>query len=366
MLKELDLHITNRCTLSCSYCCFSSGRLHLPELTLDIILGVLNEAKAMGCEHLHITGGEPLLRKDIFKIIRYASDLGLSVRLQTNGSMLSVDLLEKLSYAGLKSLMISLDSWNQETHDLLRGTDSHKKAVQAIKSAVAFPFNIRVNSVITKINYNEIYETIKYVKNMGIKSYSAFYFSPLGCGRQLKEHWIPPEEYYNYFSKLNEKIHNTVELNQMNIVIEKGYAGWEEAKEINISSFTGCGGGCMNTYSNRDYLILRCDGNVYPCIMAIDRNPLGNIHEKPLKEIRAQSAEWESLKLVGDEECSKCEHNSVCGEGCRYYPIYVNGEKYTHDMRCIKEVLVPLCPIMKYNLVNHKLGGSSDDVMVEK
>lgn len=119
---------------------------------------------------------------------------------------------------------------------------------------------VRVNSVLTKKNMSSILETAKYVKSLEIQDYSAFYFSPIGCGKERNDLWIPAMEYFIYWNNLQRKIENEKSLCDMNIVIEKGYASWEEAKHLEIEGFTGCGGGCLNTFKNRDYLIVRCDG----------------------------------------------------------------------------------------------------------
>lgn len=364
MLKELDLHITNRCTSKCQYCSFSSGRLKLDELSFDEIKQQIEDAISLGCEHVHITGGEPLLRDDVFDIIEFVISKKLEARLQTNGTLLDTEKIKRLQNIGLKSIMISLDSYLENIHDQTRGKGTYKTTLSAIKSILKTDISLRVNSVITKVNYQSIYKTIKFLYDMGIKNYSAFYFSPIGVGRSRIEDWLSPIEYKNFWNELNQKIKEQKYLfPDMNIVIEKGYADWNEARKIDVSNFSGCGGGCMNSYEKREYLILRSDGNVYPCIMAIDGIPLGNVRQTSLKDIHENSSVWSNMCLKNDPECIDCEHFKLCGEGCRFYPNIPDTKKMLHDHRCIKGEIVPLCPIMKYNMLNERLGGSSDDVM---
>lgn len=360
MLSELDLHVTNRCTTSCNYCCFSSNRIELKEMSTLKIKKVIDEAKTMGVSHLHFTGGEPLIRSDIFDIISYANKNGFDMRLQTNGTLLTGKVAEKLYLAGLKSIMISLDSAYEVEHDLERGNGTWKKAVDAIKVAQKSKLSVRVNSVLTTTNVSSILETIRFVKSLGVTDYSAFYFSPIGSGTEHLEKWINPENYISFWEKINSKILDDDELRGMNIVIEKGYARWKDAKNINIKGFTGCGGGCENTYHNRDYLIVRCDGNVYPCILAIDSEPLGNLFIDSLKEIHDNAKVWEKLKRSNSNDCVNCEYIELCGGGCRYYPFPKINNR---DARCVVGSIVPLCPIMKYNYKNNSFGGSSEDVM---
>ena len=84
------------------------------------------------------------------------------------------------------------------------------------------------------------------------------------------------------------------------------------------------------------------------------------LREKELCEIYLNSSEWNRLLPTNVPECKDCIHMELCGEGCRYYPKHSDS---SHDSRCIKNTLVPLCPIMKYNFKNGRFGGSSDDVM---
>lgn len=326
---------------------------------------MLEQAKKMGCTHLHLTGGEPLLRDDIVQVVRFASNLQLELRMQTNGELLTNDIAIALNNAGLRSVMISIDSWNPQTHNSLRGKGTHEKTITAIKTALSARLHVRLNSVITKHNCSEIFNTIIFAKSLGVRDYSAFYFSPIGSGRTMLSDWMSQEDYYLFWCNLKKALHQTNGLDNMNIVIEKGYADWKEAESIDTSSFNGCGGGCLNTYTKRDYLIVRCDGNVYPCILAIDGKPLGNIHEQRLEEIYSSSEIWDTMRPHGDEDCMGCRHYKLCGEGCRFYPSFNNQKKINHDWRCVYGKLVPLCPIMKYNTLNDSLGGSSDDVMVD-
>lgn len=361
MLNELDLHVTNRCTTKCNYCCFSSNRKSLPEMGTETIVEMLNEAKTLGVEHIHFTGGEPLLRDDILQIVSYANKLNLDMRMQTNGMLLSEELANKLYNSGMKSIMISLDSDTPAIHDKVRGQGTWDAAVKAIKIAKKTGMNVRVNSVLTTENYKGVFETILFVKSLGIHNYSAFYFSPIGCGAEHINYWIEPKEYLNFWCDLQHRIETEKSISDMNIIIEKGYATWEEASQIDTRNFTGCGGGCLNTYHNRDYLILRCDGNIYPCIMAIDSKPLGNIYKSSLTDIYKNSEVWNYLIPKESTQCEKCGHSLLCNGGCRYYPFE---NEDNHDSRCIYNEIVPLCPIMKYNSKNKNLGGSSEDVLV--
>lgn len=365
MLKELDLHVTNRCTARCSYCSYTSAQMDLPQMDLKTIADVIGQAKSLGAEHVHITGGEPLLREDLEMIVRQIRSLQMHVRIQTNGMLLTDGRIHSLKDAGVEDIMVSLDSCEKEFHERLRGKDTYAPTVSAIEKLLQSGMELRVNSVICRSNKDKIMDTIEFLYNMGVRNYSAFYFSPIGRGKELKQEWMEPEEYRRFWLNLQKKLTVSREkYADMNIVIEKGYASWQEAHYINNKNFSGCGGGCASAYHNREYLIVRSDGNVYPCIMAADHEYLGNIFENSLADIYESSENWQHLINHLCEHCADCEHRQVCHGGCRYYPeMGSRVTEHCHDQRCRKGFLVPLCPIMKYNMVTDKLGGSSEEVM---
>lgn len=367
MLKELDLHVTNRCTARCGYCSYCSNQMDLPEMDLKTILDVLEQAKCLGVEHVHITGGEPLLREDIENIVRQIRRLRMHVRLQTNGMLLTNERIGSLKSAGVEDIMISLDSCEEECHERLRGRGTYDVTVGAIKKLLQSEIKLRVNSVICRSNMDKILDTIDFLYSMGVRNYSAFYFSPIGRGKEMREEWLEPEEYMNFWNRLQQELNVCREkYADMNIVIEKGYASWQEALYIDNKNFSGCGGGCASTYYNREYLIVRSDGNIYPCIMAVDHECLGNIFEDSLADIFYLSRNWMHLVDNMCEHCECCEYKIICNGGCRYYPGFGSRvTKHCHDGRCRQGYLVPLCPIMKYNMVTDRLGGSSEEVMFD-
>lgn len=362
MLDEIDLHITNRCTTKCTYCCYQAGSNNLSEMSLDDISRILKESKKLGAKHVHITGGEPMIRQDIYHIIKMCKKMQFNVRMQTNGTLLTEENIKKLEDIGLEEIMISFDSHIKEVHDANRGVGEYEKALSAIKLVLKSNIALRVNSVITKTNHMYIYENIVFLYQLGVRSFSAFYFSPIGRGKDNFSLWLNPQEYIDFWNDLNSKLEKSPYSKEMNIIIEKGYLDWNDGKKIDVSSFSGCGGGCLNNYQKREYLIVRCDGNVYPCIMSIDREPLGNIHEKTLTDIYLQSEIWDALKTKHESHCIGCENYSLCMEGCRFFPAYIS-TNLLYDNRCVYGKYIPICPIMKYNYKNKVLGGSSDEVI---
>ncbi len=143
---------TYRCQVRCDHCYANSpSRPREDELTTDQLKSVIKQVKGLGAMAVHFSGGEPLLRKDIFDLIAYARSLGLLTRINSNGLLLSEKNVLRLRAAGLTECGVSLDSVDPEVHDRLRGTPGlHDKTLQGIRMLARHKIPIRVMSVALK------------------------------------------------------------------------------------------------------------------------------------------------------------------------------------------------------------------------
>jgi hypothetical protein len=111
---------TNKCNTYCSHCYRDSGKEHNEELTTEEGKKLIEEIVKAGFKMMIFSGGEPLMRKDIFELIQYSSSLGLIPVLGSNGTLINLNIAKKLKKAGTKSIGISLDSLNGKKHDRFR------------------------------------------------------------------------------------------------------------------------------------------------------------------------------------------------------------------------------------------------------
>jgi MoaA/NifB/PqqE/SkfB family radical SAM enzyme len=143
----VSMVVTNRCNYSCGYCDRWDGRGY--QLTTSDILSMMDEMASMGTRRLIFTGGEPLIRKDIFDLMRRAVTLGFKVNLNSNGTLVPryVDQL-----AHLDGLTISIDG-DRETHDHVRGDGAFDAAVEAVRAARQHTgLKIRLSAVISSVS----------------------------------------------------------------------------------------------------------------------------------------------------------------------------------------------------------------------
>ena len=158
-MRFVKWEITHACNLRCSHCLVGDllGPADL-DLSFDGVCRVLDEVASLGATHLAILGGEPLVRKDIIPIIKYAVERGLSVSMVSNGIGINEHILIKLSDAGLSELTISIDGATEEVYDPVRGSGQFKRLLKSLESGFgtsgehALPIQLCVNTVLEKGN----------------------------------------------------------------------------------------------------------------------------------------------------------------------------------------------------------------------
>mgnify|MGYP001167694670 FL=1 len=175
-LRDLRVSVTDRCNFRCRYCMprerFGKEHNFLPKseiLSYEEIQKFVLACKPLGLRKVRITGGEPLLRKDLPKLVRYISDLGLEVALTTNGSFLKREAA-RLAEAGLDRVTISLDAVDQELHS--RITDSNVTVIDildGIHEAISRGLGpVKVNCVVQRgVNESQITKLVRQFRGTG-------------------------------------------------------------------------------------------------------------------------------------------------------------------------------------------------------
>lgn len=364
-LEEIDLYVTNSCNLKCEFCSIKAGSYN-ETISLTKIKEIIDEAIQYGLNDLHLTGGEPTLRADLEEIVEYAVSKKLNVRLITNGTLLSKERLDSLYEHGLKSIMISIDG-REKYHDKVRGINgTFKKAYDTILYALEKGMFVRVNSVAWRDNCEEILELLDIFNELKVNVYSIFLGSPLGYAITKKDNLISPSEWKSFCEKVKNKV---LENNfYTKVVMEKGYLFKGEDPK-NVLGLNGRGRGCFKINNYTDFLLIRSNGDVYPCVFySNELKPMGNVNENTLKSICENFERDELYSKLGDypDECTNCAKVTYCHGGCRGYAKLCENDWFAKDPRCNNknsEVDIPLCPIVKLNINDGLIGGSSEQVL---
>jgi AdoMet-dependent heme synthase len=167
-----------------------------------------------GPRELVFSGGEPLLRKDIFELIRFGTDKGFKTLMPSNGYLIDEDMAKKIRDCGLKEIFISLDSTNEKTHDFLRGVEgAHKRVMRAFDNLSKFCPDLRVGiiTVISGVNYTEVIDLVKWVKDAKFLSgvYCQVIAKPFFV--PLDNHWHQSEGYGFLWPKDIVKMHSVID-----------------------------------------------------------------------------------------------------------------------------------------------------------
>ena len=198
MTRRLYFAITKRCNLQCAHCFNGSGVTGTDELTCDQVCRVLQAGKDDGFTEVQLTGGEPLIREDIFQIIEWARRKKLVVYLQSNG-VIGETVMKKLENADPQFLrfIISLDGF--KTNSRFRGSTVTDRSVQSIQ-ILSSRFNLRINTLLSAyMGQDEIDALILLAQSTG----AALAFNPvIPMGRSKLDDMMPPEQYFFQMTRI--------------------------------------------------------------------------------------------------------------------------------------------------------------------
>ena len=306
--RIISWNITLRCPLKCAHCYVDAG--------VSEVEGVLSTAEAFGvidqiCEAgrpiVVLSGGEPLMREDIFAIARYGTDQGLRMVMGTSGVLIDRGTAAKLNEAGIKAVAISLDSGSPAIHDAFRGMNGvWEKSVQAIRNCRDEGIGVQVNMSVLNSGIGEVRDVIELCTTLGVRDYQVFFPVPTGRARDIGHG--SPQEYEALIRQILVNYRNL----SMNIRPTCAPQFRRIAEESGIKN-PAWGRGCIAGIS---YCRIYANGDVTPCPYL----PLsaGNIRNMSFSEIWNNSEIFAALRdpdrLTG--KCGICRYKTICG-GCR-------------------------------------------------
>ncbi len=310
--------LTDLCNLRCVYCSsWDLNRSH-EELSTEDALKLLDKMAELQIFSLTLSGGEPLCRKDIYLIVKHASDLGIRVSIPTNGYFVNATTAKKLVESNPRSIQVSVDGANAETHDSLRGVQgSFTKAINAVKYFKDTGFErINISTTVTKTNYDEVPEIVDMALELGAFGYSIRVCMPCGKARGTYEQLrVTPNQWKKMLEYLVERrrtLGDSLDFHSIDpllVVIDPSFR--KSLPLFDEQNFSGCGSG--NTGC-----AIWPDGKVTPCAY-IDEEA-GNIHNQPLEEIWQNSevfTKYREWNKTVSGVCKQCDWTFICAGGCK-------------------------------------------------
>jgi len=163
-IKEVIFSITSKCNLRCRMCDIPYAEIE--ELTTQQWKAVIKDASRLGAQTVVFSGGEPLLREDIFELISFTKANNLNACVTSNGQLINDQVAQKLSACGVNVVNISIEG-NKETHDYLRGLGSFDKAVSGLGNLRKYKIESTVASTVSKYNYKDLPYVLGVAKDYG-------------------------------------------------------------------------------------------------------------------------------------------------------------------------------------------------------
>ncbi len=288
---------------------------------------------------LVLSGGEPLLRKDIFELARYGNDKGLKIALATNGILVTPEICEKIIDSGIKIVSLSLDGATEEVHDDFRQQKgAFKSVIRAAKLFREHGIKFIINSSFTKRNQEDIPEVYRLAKELGATAWYMFMIVPTGRGKEIMEELISREDYdkilnWHYDMEKEEKellVRPTCAPMYYRIFMQRSKEDEMKFERRNLSFSTGGSKGCI---AGQLIALINHRGEVYPC--SYFNLSAGNIYEKSFKEIWEESELFKKLRDFGSYKgkCGACEYINVCG-GCRARAYAITGDYLEEEPFC--------------------------------
>ncbi|MBC7346973.1 MAG: radical SAM protein [Clostridia bacterium] len=327
--------MTTACNLNCRHCHASGGRRSPDELSTAEGKRLLEQVASVDAfRMIAFTGGEPMVRPDIYELAAYAKQLRLPVVIATNATLIDAQVARRLKDCGVVGLAVSIDAATPALHDSIRGRQgAFELAVRGIEACREAGMALQINVTAMEDNREELPQILALARRYRAEIVLNYQLVPLGRGEVIRDRELGRAQ--------NEWLMETIARNQADAytVIEPvagpqywayllqkrrtGALGWLLARAV----FKGCVAGSGLVY-------IKPNGDVWACpFLPVSA---GNVREEPLQEI------WESSSLFNDlrrrsqtlkDHCGSCRYNAVCG-GCRGRAYAHTGDYLAGDPSC--------------------------------
>jgi radical SAM protein with 4Fe4S-binding SPASM domain len=344
-------NLTDRCNLSCSHCYSRSGpdRDIQGELSTGEARALIDDFSSMGVPLILFSGGEPLLRHDIWDLARHAQEKGIKMALSTNGTLITPDIARKITESGIEYAGISLDGATPAIHDRFRNSPgAFERSLAAFSNCRDAGVRTGVRITLTKENCHELEALVDLAQSIRASRFCLYWLVPTGRGMDTyNQLQLGPDAVTDALGLLYRKARETEDGTMEFLTVdspqdcihlldsmEKDHSpDLADAQSLIASLNGGCSAG--DRVANIDP-----QGNVYPCQFA--RSPeflIGNIRDRSFSEFWADAANpvlarfrEKPVPLTG--ECGRCRHLELCGGGCRVRAYAAHGDFYADDPFC--------------------------------
>jgi heme b synthase len=337
-LRLVAWETTRNCNLTCVHCRASAtAGPYEGELDTDEAYRLLEQIAEVGSPIVILTGGEPMLRPDIYDIARYGAAKGLRMVMAPNGTLITAESARNLVEAGIERISVSLDGSTADTHDEFRGVEGAFDATLAgIRCAREAGLEFQINTTVTQTNLDQIPKIQELAIQLGAVAHHIFLLVPTGRGKYIVDREITAAEYedtLNWFYDQREKtqlqLKATCAPHYYRILRQRAR---DEGRSVSFQTHgldavtRGCLGGIGFCFISHRGIVKPCGFLDVTC---------GDIRQTSFAEIWNHSEVFRTLrdydKLQG--KCGACEFKRVCG-GCRARAFEATGDFMDAEPLC--------------------------------
>jgi radical SAM protein len=348
--------ITRACAFACIHCrANAQHQRHPNELTTGEGFQLIDRFKAFGNPILIFTGGDPMMRPDLFDLIRYATEKGLRCSLTPTATALPTpERLQQAREAGIRRIALSLDAPTPEVHDAFRQVPgAWQRTMKILHNAQSVGLSAQVNTTVTRLNLNLLPEMVKFVQEVGAVQWSLFFLVPTGRG-QIAD-MISPGEHERVFNWLyNLSCHSTFDIKATAAPMYRRVAIERKHADSPSPDRSGEGGGgwgfqgagfqyadglnrpVKGVNDGRGFLFVSHLGDIMPS--GFLPLPVANVRTADVVDVYRNHPTLRALRdparLKG--KCGVCKYREVCG-GQRGRAYAITGDYLESDPVCVYE-----------------------------
>lgn len=314
----ISWNTTNKCNMTCKHCYRDAGAEFKDELNTDEAKSLIEEIAKAGFKIMIFSGGEPLMRPDIFELVEHAVKFKLRPVFGSNGTLITKEVAQKLKRIGTMGIGISLDSLDSAKHNRFRGLERCWEAtVKGMENCREAGLSFQVHTTVMDWNYEEILDITDFAVRIGAAAHHIFFIVPTGRAVNIKDEFLNTQQYENLLTNIVNK------QKEVNIEVKPTCAPqfMRIAKQQGVSyRFSK---GCLAGIS---YCIINPKGDVQPCAyldMSID-----NVRNTPFSEVWNNNGVLKQLRTLDYKgKCGICIYKNSCG-GCRARAAFYNDGDY--------------------------------------
>ncbi len=336
--KLIAWEVTRSCNLACKHCRAEAHMEPYPgELDKSEAMALIDTFKSVGDPIIIFTGGEPMMRKNVYELIAYATSKCLRCVLSPNGTLITPETAKFMKDSGVQRCSISIDGPDAASHDAFRGVqgafDASMRGIEYLKAA---GIDFQINTTVTSDNLHSFKDIFALCEKIGAVAWHIFLLVPTGRASSLADQVISAQEYedvlnwfYDFRKTTSMHLKATCAPHYYRIMRQRAK---EEGIAVTPETFgmdamtRGCLGGT-------GFCFISHTGQVQPCgYLELD---CGHVRDTPFPEIWRKSEHFRQFRTQEEYtgKCGPCEYHKVCG-GCRARSYNMSGDHMAEEPLC--------------------------------